>query len=74
VTSGATSANAGFTFQRSRGLVWVCDLANSTRALNDDASVDALEEFIPRLYWTSMQAVEAIGGLFVKWAGDGFLA
>jgi class 3 adenylate cyclase len=68
------SGSAKFAFERARGLVWVCDLANSTRALNDDASVDALEEFIPRLYWTAMQAVDAAGGVFVKWTGDGFLA
>lgn len=68
------SGNAKFTFERARGLVWVCDVAHSTRALNDDASVDVLEEFLPRLYWTALQAVNAAGGVFVKWTGDGFLA
>ena len=63
-----------FEFERSRGVVWVCDLANSSAFLNDDSTVDALEEFLPRLYWTAVQAVESARGLFVKWTGDSFLA
>jgi len=63
-----------FEFKRSRGIVWVCDLAKSSQFLNDDSSAGALEEFLPRLYWTSLLAVEAAGGIFVKWTGDGFLA
>src|SRR6266581_2491030 len=66
--------SADFAFERARGLVWVCDVARSTSILNDDALVDALEEFLPRLYWTALQAVDAAGGIFVKWTGDGFLA
>jgi hypothetical protein len=69
-----SSGSAKFAFERARGLVWVRDVARSTRVLNDDASVDALEEFLPRLYWTALQAVDAAGGIFVKWTGDGFLA
>lgn len=63
-----------FEFDRSRGVVWVCDLANSSRYLNDDNSAKALEEFLPRFYWTAAMLVEAAGGRFIKWTGDGFLA
>jgi class 3 adenylate cyclase len=63
-----------FTFDRARGVVWVCDVANSTKFLNDNAEVDALEEYFPRLYWAALQAVGAADGVFIKWTGDGFLA
>lgn len=63
-----------FEFNRSRGVIWVCDLAGSSKHLNDDQVADDLEEFLPRLYWTASMAVEAAGGRFIKWTGDGFLA
>jgi hypothetical protein len=63
-----------FTFNRSRGIVWVCDLVNSSGYLNDNNSVDDIESFIPRLYYVSKLMVESYGGIFVKWTGDGFLA
>lgn len=63
-----------FSFQRSRGIVWVCDLADSSKHLNDDATAAELEEFLPRLHWLGMVVVEAAGGTFLKWTGDGFLA
>lgn len=63
-----------FEFGRSRGLVWVCDLAGSSRHLNDKDSVDAFEAFLPRLHWMSALVVDAAGGKFIKWTGDGFLA
>lgn len=66
--------NVDFEFERARGIVWVCDMPNSSANLNDDSTVDALEEFIPRLYWIGLQMVESAGGTFVKWTGDGFLA
>ncbi|MCH7737962.1 MAG: hypothetical protein IH872_11255 [Chloroflexi bacterium] len=69
-----TRTNVDFKFERSRGIVWVCDMASSSANLNDDSTVDALEEFIPRLYWLGLQIVESAGGIFVKWTGDGFLA
>ena len=62
-----------FLFERGRGLVWVCDVANSSKYLNDDESVMAIEEFFPRLHWVAKAAVNAAGGHFVKWTGDGFL-
>ena len=51
--------------------MWVCDIANSTKFLNADAEVDALEEYLPRLYWTALQAVSAADGMLIKWTGDG---
>ena len=63
-----------FQFDRSRGIVWVCDVINSSKYLNDDESVSDLEQFLPRLYWTSNVLVEAYGCQFIKWTGDGFLA
>lgn len=72
--SSTSQKNVEFDFERSRGIVWVCDMANSSANLNDDSTVDALEEFIPRLYWFGLQIVESAGGTFIKWTGDGFLA
>jgi len=63
-----------FDFSRGRGVVWVCDLKNSTKYMNDDKYVDALEEFFQRLYWTSAVITKVSGGEFIKWTGDGFLS
>jgi hypothetical protein len=63
-----------FSFERSRGIVWVCDLVNSAKYLNDNSCAGDLEEFLPRLHWTGMIATEAANGRFLKWTGDGFLA
>ena len=63
-----------FTFDRGRGVVWVCDIQKSSRFLNDNESVRAIEEYLPRLHWLGKVAVTAAGGHFVKWTGDGFLA
>lgn len=63
-----------FQFNRSRGIIWVCDVVKSSKYLNDDESVSDLEQFLPRLYWVSNVLVEAYGCQFIKWTGDGFLA
>ena len=63
-----------FNFNRKRGIVWVCDIAKSSSYLNDNSAVDDIEAFIPRLYYVSKVIVEAYGGIFLKWTGDGFLA
>jgi class 3 adenylate cyclase len=63
-----------FIFRRARGIVWVCDIADSTKYLNDDETVAAIEEFLPRFYWLARVMVRAAGGEFIKWTGDGFLA
>ena len=63
-----------FTFARQRGVVWVCDIEKSSRYLNDTESVQAIEEYLPRLHWLAKVAVSAADGHFVKWTGDGFLA
>lgn len=63
-----------FKFSRGRGIAWVCDVSNSTRYLNTNDGADRLEEFLPRFYWTASIIVQAAGGEFLKWKGDGFLA
>lgn len=63
-----------YEFSRARGVVWVCDIAGSSKYLNNNKSVDDLEEFIQRLHWISSIFVKAAGGEFIKWTGDGFLA
>lgn len=63
-----------FDFERKRGIVWVCDLTGSSKYLNDNSSAEKLEAFLPRLHWISTIIVEAAGGHFIKWTGDGFLA
>ena len=61
-------------FERRRGVIWVCDVQDSTSSLNDDNYADAVEEYLPRLLWIGEQIVESAGGEFIKWTGDGFLA
>jgi len=63
-----------FEGRRSRGIVWVCDIASSSKYLNNDQSAEALEQFLQRFLFLSMIFVEAAGGTFIKWTGDGFLA
>jgi class 3 adenylate cyclase len=63
-----------FEFERSRGIIWVCDLAASSKYLNDNQAADDLETFLPRLYWIATMIVDAAGGKFIKWTGDGFIA
>lgn len=63
-----------FKFQRSRGIVWVCDIEASSKYLNSSQWVTQLEDFLPRFYWVSSIIVESAGGKFLKWTGDGFLA
>lgn len=63
-----------FQFQRSRGIVWVCDIVHSSSYLNDNETADDLEQFLPRFHWFSNAVVTASGGRFVKWVGDGFLS
>ena len=66
--------DTSFTFNRQRGLVWVCDIERSSRLLNDNESVEAIEEYLPRLHWLAKVSASAADGNFVKWTGDGFLA
>ena len=65
--------NSRFTFERGQGVVWVCDIENSSKYLNNNESVQDIETFLPRLHWMGKAAVSAAGGQFVKWTGDGFL-
>ncbi|WP_445457338.1 hypothetical protein [Flavobacterium sp. HNIBRBA15423] len=63
-----------FEFDRKKGIVWVCDVIKSSKYLNSEESVDDIEEYLPRLYWTANNLVNSFGGKFIKWTGDGFLA
>jgi len=63
-----------FAGRRSRGVVWVCDIASSSKYLHSDDSAEALETFLQRFLFLSIIFVEAAGGTFIKWTGDGFLA
>ena len=74
ICQGSSMKEGRFSFERGRGVVWVCDVESSSKHLNDDESVSAMEEFLPRLHWLGKVAVSAAGGCFVKWTGDGFLA
>ena len=62
-----------FSFDRDRGMVWVRDIENSSKFLNDNDSALAIEEYLPRLHWLGRIAIHAAGGHFIKWTGDGFL-
>ncbi len=63
-----------FEGRRARGIVWVCDLASSSKYLNNNESAEALEKFLERFLYMSLVFVEAAGGKYIKWTGDGFLA
>jgi class 3 adenylate cyclase len=63
-----------FAGRRSRGIVWVCDIASSSKYFNSNESAEALETFLQRFLFMSIIFVEAAGGRFIKWTGDGFLA
>ena len=62
-----------FDFDRGRGVVWVCDIQDSSKFLNDNESAQPIEEYLPRLHWLGRTAISAAGGRFIKWTGDGFL-
>lgn len=62
------------TFDRQRFIIWVCDLKNSSSALNDPQRVDAAEEYLQRFYWLSTRLLLHSGASVTKWTGDGFLA
>ena len=63
-----------FEGRRARGIVWVCDMENSSKYLNNNESAEALETFLQRFLFMSLIFVEAARGKFIKWTGDGFLA
>jgi len=63
-----------FDFDRSRGIIWVCDLSKSSSFLNDSELIDDIEVFLPRFHWTASILIKSLGGIFIDWTGDGFLA
>lgn len=62
------------TSKRVRGLVWVCDIQDSTAYLNSDEKVDPFEQYIERFYYLTCQIADAAGAVMYKWTGDGFIA
>ena len=65
---------ASLTVRRDRGLIWVCDISKSSSYINSDDLAEHFEAFLPRLHWASSLAIDAIGGEFIQWTGDGFIA
>jgi class 3 adenylate cyclase len=63
-----------FDRKRLRGIVWICDIANSSKYLNRNDAAEPTEEFLQRFLYLSLIAVEASKGEFIKWTGDGFMA
>jgi class 3 adenylate cyclase len=63
-----------FDRKRKRGIVWICDIAHSSKYLNRNDTAEPTEEFLQRFLYLSLVAVEASKGEFVKWTGDGFMA
>ena len=70
---GLSMKETSFSFDRGRGIVWVCDIESSSKYLNDNESVQAIEQYLPRLHWLGRISVGSAGGHFIKWTGDGFL-
>jgi len=69
----STDTENTFGFTRERGVVWVCDIANSTSFLNNNSTAAQIETYLPRLHWFGVQIVQSLGGK-LKWTGDGFMA
>jgi len=65
---------ASLTVHRARGLIWVCDISKSSSYINSDDHAEEFEAFLPRLHWVSSLAIDALGGEFIQWTGDGFIA
>ena len=60
--------------ERDRGLIWVCDISKSSSYINNDDLAEDFETFLPRLHWASSLAIDSVGGEFIQWTGDGFIA
>lgn len=65
---------ASLSVGRDRGVIWVCDISKSSSYINSDDLAEAFEAFLPRLHWVSSLAIDALGGEFIQWTGDGFIA
>ena len=57
---------------RRSGIVWVCDIASSSKYLNNNQSAEALEIFLQRFLFLSTNLVEAVWGNIHK-VGRGWL-
>ena len=65
---------SSLTVHRDRGVLWVCDISNSSSFINSDDLAEHIEAFLPRLHWVSSLAIQAIDGEIIQWTGDGFIA
>lgn len=65
---------SALTVRRDRGVLWVCDISQSSSFMNSDDLAEHIEAFLPRLHWISSLAIHAIQGELVQWTGDGFVA
>ena len=65
---------SSLTVRRDRGVLWVCDISQSSSFINNDDLAEYIEEFLPRLHWISSLAIQAIHGELLQWTGDGFIA
>ena len=65
---------SSLTVHRDRGVLWVCDISNSSSFINSDDLAEHIEAFLPRLHWVSSLAIQAIHGELIQWTGDGFIA
>lgn len=74
MTEQQSASTVDVQFDRRRAILWVCDVAGSSRGLNDPKTVDATEEFLKRFFWLSAVLIRQTGGRVAKWTGDGFLA
>lgn len=65
---------SALTVHRDRGVLWVCDISQSSSFINSDDLAEHIEAFLPRLHWISSLAIQAIHGELLQWTGDGFMA
>jgi class 3 adenylate cyclase len=65
---------SALTVRRDRGVLWVCDISQSSSFINSDDLAEHIEAFLPRLHWISSLAIQAVQGELVQWTGDGFVA
>ena len=54
---------SSLTVHRDRGVLWVCDISNSSSFINSDDLAEYIEAFLPRLHWVSSLAIQAIQGV-----------
>jgi len=63
-----------FDFHRSKGIVWVCDLARSSSYLNDNAFRGSSGNILAPTSFHITRGGSSRRWSFIKWTGDGFVA